>query len=243
MLVKTFAGTLDVCEDDAWIRNHTRFGNIFEEHIILGPLAPILKRSQVVLDIGANNGNHTLAYSFITPDSCAIHSFEPQSRLFSKLQNTVSLNDHAQKKVTCYNVALGDECKKCSMEPIENRRNHEYNVISLGSVSLGEGGEEVQMITLDSLKLRDCDFIKMDVEGAESMVLRGAKRTIDAFHPIIMFEHNQENLTPDINPFRILTEVHGYKTFQYLDWCNWLTWHPLNPPDLPIQPCLKPLFH
>ena len=241
MLVKTFAGTLDICEDDAWIRNHTVFGNVFEEHIILGPLAPILKKSNIVLDIGANNGNHTLAYSFLTPENASIHSFEPQSRLFSKLQNTVDLNEHTKKKTTLYNVALGDECKKCSMEPTENRR-YDPNTVSLGSVSLGEGGEEVQMITLDSLKLPGCDFMKIDVEGAESMVLRGAKRTIDAFHPIIMFEHNDENLTPKTNPFRILTEVHGYKSFEYLDWSNWLTWHPSNPPQLPLKPCLPTRF-
>ena len=241
MLVKTFAGTLDVCEQDVWIFNHTRFGNVFEEHIILGPLAPIIKKSKSILDVGANNGNHTIAYSFLSPEDAFIHAFEPQSGIFSKLQNTVSLNDHTRKKVQLYNVALGDECKKTSMQPIEERRFDEHRV-SLASVALGDGGEDVNMITLDSLKLTSCDFIKIDVEGVETLVLKGAQRTIDLFHPIIVFEHNDENLTPPMNPFRILTEKHGYRTFQYLDWSNWLTWHPDNPPDLPIAPCLKTRF-
>jgi FkbM family methyltransferase len=240
MLTKTFAGILDIVEHDVWMFNHTRFGNVYEEHIILGPLKPILEKSKVLLDIGANNGSHSISYAFLSPPDATIYAFEPQSKMFKRLENTLKVNGYGTK-VKAMNVAVGDSIKKCTMESIDRHVLSEEQIVFSG-VSLGDGGEEVHMITVDSMNLESCDFMKVDVEGAESMVLGGASTTIDKFKPVIMFEHIDEmNLTKETSPFRILSG-HGYKTFQYLDWCNWLTWHPDNPPDLPIQPCLPTIF-
>lgn len=236
MIVKTFAGKLDILEEDVYLCNHTRFGNVFEEHIIRGPLKQIVEKAEFILDIGANNGSHTLSYAFMSPEHAKIHSFEPQRKLFAKLSSTVSLNPHSVSKVNVYNTAIGHEnLDKCTLSKVDE------TTVNLGGVSLGEGGEETTMRTIDSFRFDGCDFMKIDVEGAESMVLTGARRTIEMFRPVIMFEHNQCNLTPDMTPFRILTE-HGYRTFQYLDWSNWLTWHPENPPELPVLPCLPTIF-
>lgn len=236
MIVKTFAGSLDVLEEDVYLCNHTRFGNVFEEHIILGPLKPIIEKAGVILDIGANNGSHTLSYAFLSPKHAKIHSFEPQRKLFEKLSSTVHLNEHTMTKVKVYNTAIGDKTlDMCTLTKVDD------TTVNLGGVSLGEGGEQTTMRTIDSLRLDDCDFMKIDVEGAESMVLTGARRTIETFRPVIMFEHNHCNLTPEMTPFRILTEL-GYRQFQYLDWSNWLTWHPENPPELPVLPCLPTRF-
>jgi hypothetical protein len=74
-----------------------------------------------------------------------------------------------------------------------NSVNIDYNSedgINYGAVGLGDGGENVNMVTIDSLNLQQCDYIKIDVEGAEILVLTGALNTINQFHPIIFFEEN-----------------------------------------------------
>lgn len=233
MIVNTFAGKLDVYEKDEYIRNHSMFGDIYEQHIILGPLKRIIEKSRYILDIGANNGNHTLAYSFLSPDDARVYSFEPQREVFKHLETTVALNEHTKKKVSLYNKAIGDSCRTETMNPITN--------VNIGGVGIGQGGERVDMCTIDSLTLPGCDYMKIDVEGYESHVIEGARETIKKYTPIIFFEHNSTNDRD--TPFRLLSKTFGYMYFIYTDWDNWIAWHPKNPPEFPIHGCLPTRFY
>lgn len=47
--------------------------------------------------------------------------------------------------------------------------------VNYGGMSLGKGGEFVQAVTLDSMRITNVSFIKVDVQGAESLVLYGAQ--------------------------------------------------------------------
>lgn len=221
VLVNTFAGVLDVVEHDTWIRNHSIGGHVYEEHIILGTLKPFIEKSKYILDVGANNGNHTISYAFLSPPDAKIYAFEPQKRLFTSLQNAIKINKY-DDKVTLYNNAVGHELKKVHMNHIDTQKisDGQYN---LGGLSIGEGGEEAEMITIDSLNLDGCDFIKIDVEGYEYFVLEGAVNTIKKYNPFIMFEHNGLNMAKGTDAFKFLSETCGYRSFHSLDWCNWIT--------------------
>ena len=60
--------------------------------------------------------------------------------------------------------------------------------MNYGGVGLGENGQNIQMITIDSLQLTKCDFIKIDVEGYEEHVINGGINTIKKYKPIIVLE-------------------------------------------------------
>ena len=49
---------------------------------------------------------------------------------------------------------------------------------------------DTNVITLDSLNLRKCDFIKVDIEGMEEEMLKGARKTISSCRPILFVENN-----------------------------------------------------
>jgi hypothetical protein len=98
-----------------------------------------------------------------------------------------------------------------------------------GGLGIGEGGEIIKIRTLDSLDLPGLDFLKIDVEGAEGLVLQGAAQTIKKYKPVIFFEHNDAKIDPKVvglhhvpTPFEVLVKL-GYKTFNYIDWENYLT--------------------
>jgi hypothetical protein len=72
------------------------------------------------------------------------------------------------------------------------------NAFSLGADE-GASFDEVAIVTLDEVaaqqQLTRLDFIKLDVEGAEELVLRGAKLAIERWRPIVLFEVNSEAST------------------------------------------------
>jgi len=90
-----------------------------------------------------------------------------------------------------------------------------------GLASLEKGGDEVvTMRTVDSLGLGRVDFMKIDVEGHEENVLRGAAAVIDRDQPFIIAESwmvpGQEEKA--LAPLRFLNE-HGYQLY-LLGWCG-----------------------
>ena len=55
------------------------------------------------------------------------------------------------------------------------------------------------MITIDSLELDNCDFLKIDVEGFEYLVVLGALKTITKYHPTIYFEcRDDKNISKEL---------------------------------------------
>ncbi|MCQ4908386.1 FkbM family methyltransferase, partial [Phascolarctobacterium faecium] len=64
--------------------------------------------------------------------------------------------------------------------------------VNWGGLALGSFSEgvEVEVITIDSLKLSACDFIKVDVEGMELTVLQGASENIRKYRPILYVEND-----------------------------------------------------
>ena len=68
------------------------------------------------------------------------------------------------------------------------------------------------VMTIDDLKLNCCDLIVLDVEGSELDALKGAKSTIERFHPVVMLE--QKSL-PHMNGAATAASDYLCKTFGY----------------------------
>lgn len=122
----------------------------------------------VAVDVGANVGNHTLWFAGVC--GLRVESFEPVH--FEALYHNLILNN-LTTSVRITAVALGAS------------QDHAQHV---GKGRLVCGGGPVQVYTLDSFHLRDVDFIKVDVEGMETEVLRGAEHTIRENTPVLYIE-------------------------------------------------------
>ena len=177
-------------------------GKIYEEDLVLSTIIPLFNKPQkyVILDVGAHIGSHSVIYSKSIPN-CEILSFEPQSVLHNILTKNICDNDI--RNCTIYNNAVGHKLMQTNMIKSFHEDGQEILIeyrnancgLNYGAIGLGEGGENVNMITIDSLDLKQCDYIKIDVEGAEILVLMGALNTINKFHPMIFFEENGLNVT------------------------------------------------
>jgi FkbM family methyltransferase len=155
------------------------------------------------LDIGA----HTGTYAVSLADSAArVVAFEPQRNTYYALCGSVALSNLAN--VECVNVALGapDQVGHTTLSICSMDGGGSSLCLPASTPVLRE--ERVEVRTLDSYDIQDIAFIKMDVEGNELSVLKGATETIArSNHPKILFESN-EGHDPEL--FGYITDVLGY---------------------------------
>jgi FkbM family methyltransferase len=148
--------------------------------LICGALPP----DGVFLDVGANVGIHTLAAARrLAPGRGAVLAFEPHPANYRALVRNVALNGYGQ--VTAENLGLSDAHAVLTGASSPDGGN--WSLASEGAYCF-----EVRLVPLDDY-LQDhpvsgMNVVKIDVEGAEVQVLRGARRTFARFRPLIVFE-------------------------------------------------------
>ncbi|MDB5805175.1 MAG: FkbM family methyltransferase [Betaproteobacteria bacterium] len=153
----------------------------------------------VILDIGANVGVHSLFFSGLAGARGRVHAFEAQRIIFQMLMGNLALN--SIENVHGYGVALGREAGELKLPPVDYNQRWNFGGMGLATESpdpqfahgtleraAADRNEMVPVTTLDSLALGRVDFIKIDVEGMEEDVLRGAARTLDVSRPLMQLE-------------------------------------------------------
>lgn len=137
-----------------------------------------LNKDSVVLDVGANIGNHALYLAIFL--GCQVVCFEPDKELCRSIQINSEINEI--KNISIHNVAVGSENTVCHI--VQSEKNPE----SVGSQQVVLGSGNVIMTTLDDFNFDRVDCIKIDVEGFEENVLIGAQKLIKKNKPIIYVE-------------------------------------------------------
>jgi FkbM family methyltransferase len=145
-----------------------------------------------VIDAGSNIGTHSLLFSKSIKRG-SIFAFEPQSLIFSILQNNITLNNCVN--IFPYKFALSDiDNKVISMDPfLYLDQNTNNGNLSLSNLPFSTGDLSITK-RIDSLKLPKINFIKIDVQGSELKVLNGAINTIFSDRPIIFIEIEELHL-------------------------------------------------
>lgn len=143
-----------------------------------------------IFDVGGNLGAHAVCFvEDVKASGLAI--FEPLPDMFAILKDRFQCNT----KVQLYNLALSDQVGNAKFQwkrnaPAESGLQAK-SIYSDGDVSnLVELDVEVR--TVDGLRLDigfDPDFIKIDIEGAEIHMLRGAEQTVSSARPLISVEY------------------------------------------------------
>lgn len=199
-------------------------------------LGQLIQPGQTVLDVGANMGTHTLAFCNFVGPTGRVHAFEPQRMMYQAMVASVALNSWtnvhthwnlvgAKKGAMRLPGIRYDEPSNFGMMTLAPDRNRADTLSYLDD----EAGEEVAMITLDSLNLPACHLIKIDVEGMEIDVLRGAAKTIKAHRPLIYME-----CQPDARSQSAL------KLLKSLGYATW--WHgDIGSPNILGAPLERPL--
>lgn len=142
----------------------------------------IVKSGDVCLDCGANLGYHTVTLSKQVGNSGKVLAFEPLKVIFQQLNGNIFLNNI--RNVNCFNVALGNEKKNIYMDSV----NFDGHLVNIGATKVGSGGDLVEMVKLDDIVSEHVNFIKIDVQGSEILLLEGAQNIIKKSRPIMFVE-------------------------------------------------------
>ena len=154
-----------------------------------------IKQSPTIFDVGCNVGINTVCYSVLFKKP-KIFSFEPISSTIKIFKKNIKLN--SLKNVKFYNIGFSNK-KRNTFLSIPNKDQGErykfYVNHALYSIyGKGKRKVKVKMETIDNFVHRNhfekLDFLKIDVEGHEFQVLKGAKKTIKKFKPVIQLEYN-----------------------------------------------------
>lgn len=161
------------------------YGEWCESEIEL--LGPYIRENDVILDVGANIGTHSVALAKKSPQGILL-AFEPQRLLYQMLCANLALN--GIQNVYAYQAGVGDKPGLVNVPVIAHQEDSNRGALSI------EGhahGEPTPILTIDQLHLPHCHIIKIDVEGMECKVLMGAENTIARFKPVIFVENNTIN--------------------------------------------------
>lgn len=142
----------------------------------------------MVVDVGAHLGIYTLKVASQVGTSGKIIAIEPNKPNFSLLTQNIKLNNLSN--VVPLNVALANEKRKMRLYTHKDSRAHSIRV-------RGElGFDEVEALPLDDLLsdlgISKVDLLKINAEGAELMILDGAKDSLDGISRIVVTTHSNE---------------------------------------------------
>ncbi len=140
-----------------------------------------------IVDIGANIGFHAIRFAKRQPQA-RVHAFEPTPGSYAFLQRNVAENAVGDR-VACFNFGLSDTSGATEFFVVPTAGTN----ASLVNVAGAQGAQRIVGLTMTLDQWSEnyrCapDFIKCDVEGAELLVFRGGRRTIESHRPVVFTE-------------------------------------------------------
>ena len=170
----------------------------------LSLISNLVKNNQNSIDIGANLGLFTF---FMSRASKHVFAFEPNPYPLENLKGLVDSN------VTVLPIALGNNDGPVEIKIPHHRKGWSSNGASLALKEINDGKIiNIQCRKLDSLNIENIGLIKIDVEGFEIEVIRGAKDTILKNKPIMIIE-NEIVHTKDTNELFTTMNEFGYDKY------------------------------
>ncbi len=171
-------------------------------------ISSIVKYTSQVIDVGANVGYYSIRIPYFTKHVVKVYSFEPIAKSFRELTRNIVLNQ-LQDVVEAFNCAASNTNGELVMYVPKL-----FGTSATSSVELHPEDENqevrVETVRIDDFikngKISGCDFLKIDVEGAEKFVVEGAIELLSRDKPVVLAEI-----------LRKWSRAHGYEPQELLD--------------------------
>ncbi|MGV3577927.1 FkbM family methyltransferase [Brevundimonas sp.] len=156
----------------------------------LRELQRLLSPGDVFIDVGANVGLYALKAARLVGPTGRVLALEPGAEAYGHLTSNLALNAYGWAEAL--KVAASNAAGEAVLHHVP--LGNDPQAFSLIANARAEDGETVETVTLDGLidrcGLTRVDLIKIDVEGAEPLVVAGAREMLARFRPAVIFECN-----------------------------------------------------
>jgi len=165
-------------------------GGLIEPNELLAA-QKILKPGMTAIDVGANEGHFSLFFASCVHPGGRVVAVEPSGREILALQRNISLNPELD--VAVQKGACGDHEGEATLliADAEHRGQNTLGSFVYDCTKIA-ARQKTKIFTLDQLVEQHClqhvHFIKIDVEGAEDLVVDGARNTLMVFRPVLLLE-------------------------------------------------------
>jgi FkbM family methyltransferase len=157
------------------------FGTYFLEEDVLRCWSTASNGAKVVLDVGANAGIYSLAAIAVQPD-VVVHAFEPSPEIAARLRATAELN--GLESLHVHEVAVLSEGGHATLNRFRGELGNNEGMNFVTREIGNSDAERVKAVSLDQFCRDHCidhvDLLKLDVQGHEYSVLKGAQLLIRA---------------------------------------------------------------
>ena len=180
--------------------------NPYSENFRAGILKRELKRGDIALDLGANLGYFTLFMAKIVGEEGKVFAFEPHPKNFSLLKKNIEINGY--RNIILVQKAVSDRIGK---EKLYYKKDGRFTDGTLCPLQKDRSFVEVETVKLADFIKERINFIKMDIEGAEGLVIQDVPlifknkplKMLFEFHPKLIKKFGLE-------PLKILTTLEDY---------------------------------
>ena len=154
----------------------------------------ICKAGDIVIEVGANIGAHTLYLSKLVGNGF-VFAFEPQRLIFQNLCANLALNSISN--VFAYQEAVSNENGTIIIPECNFKENNNFGGINIENT---KNGTTVNKQKLDNFlnKIDRLKLLKIDVEGMEISVIKGASELIKKFRPMIYVENDRQEHSKEL---------------------------------------------
>lgn len=185
-------GTFVAYPDDTFLGEAVcHYGEYGEEEARL--LLSLIQPDQVIIEVGANAGYLTVPLA----RKARVVAIEPQKNIFRLLVSNVYLNA-LEERVSCFNVACGSSEGVVYMPNIGYEQETSHGAFEVRPEKGGIYSVPTPLSTVDKINKTIPSMIKIDVEGYELEVLKGAADTIREFRPALYVENDRKEKSEEL---------------------------------------------
>ena len=143
------------------------------------------------IDVGGFKGEYTSMYAGLFEK---VETFEPNQKLWDVFNN----NTKYHTNITLHKLGVSNYVGSTDFYINDVNEGmssivHKY-VFELDNSNDFKSSAKINLTTIDSMKFTNVDFIKIDAEGADTRVIQGALKTINAYKPTIQTEMKKKKL-------------------------------------------------